>query len=477
VQCPILLVVARRNVQVEPKKTPREQAEDLITLLMPDWRPTPRQGLWAIRISIVMGLLVAIGYSYGITLWDWAQLLIVPAALAGGVAWLNWAQRERERQSDEAVREREREAAAAQRKRELEIASQRAQDEALQAYLDQMSQLLLDKDRPLLQSEEGDEIRTLARARTLSVLGRFGRLDSERKANVLQFLYESRLITKDRRILDLAGVDLTDTELPSAVLRSADLRGTDLGRADLRGGRLEDSDLSEADLGYAVLTGSKLNKTDLSHAFLESADLNGADLSGANLSDAALGGANLNEALLKGANLSGADLSGATGLRSELLASQIMRSIKGELPSFRDPTQGAWLAGADLSDAVLVGANLSGSELFMANFEDADLRGADLSSASLHRTILIGANLRSANLSNANLTDAYLVEAQLRDADLGGADLSRADLREATGWTREQLTAAKRLEGATMPNGQKYEHWLTDKESSREDEGENSGPS
>jgi hypothetical protein len=51
--------------QVEPEKTPRERAEDLIRLLMPDWRPTARQGLWAIRtvlaIVVVLGILTLVG--------------------------------------------------------------------------------------------------------------------------------------------------------------------------------------------------------------------------------------------------------------------------------------------------------------------------------------------------------------------------------------------------------------------------------
>jgi type II secretory pathway pseudopilin PulG len=46
----------------------------------------------------------------------------------------------------------------------LQVAEQRAQDAALQDYLDQMGSLLLNKDRPLRQSKEGDEVRTLARA-------------------------------------------------------------------------------------------------------------------------------------------------------------------------------------------------------------------------------------------------------------------------------------------------------------------------
>ena len=43
-------------------------------------------------------------------------------------------------------------------RREIEIGSERAQDAVLQSYFDQMSQLLLDKDRPLREPEEGDEV-------------------------------------------------------------------------------------------------------------------------------------------------------------------------------------------------------------------------------------------------------------------------------------------------------------------------------
>jgi hypothetical protein len=71
------------NYRVNQQETPQERARELVRLLVPDWQPTPRQLLWVIRIAIVLGLLVAIGYPYGITLWDWVQLLIVPAAIAG----------------------------------------------------------------------------------------------------------------------------------------------------------------------------------------------------------------------------------------------------------------------------------------------------------------------------------------------------------------------------------------------------------
>ena len=80
---------------MEQEKTPRERAGDLISLLVSDWRPTPRQSLWAIRITIVLAVLVAVGYAYDITLWDWAKLLIVPAAIAVAGIWFNAQQSDR----------------------------------------------------------------------------------------------------------------------------------------------------------------------------------------------------------------------------------------------------------------------------------------------------------------------------------------------------------------------------------------------
>jgi hypothetical protein len=44
------------------------------------------------------------------------------------------------------------------------------------------------------------------------------------------------------------------------------------------------------------------------------------------------------------------------------------------------------------------------------------------------------------------------------------ADLSHADLSRADEVTDDQLAEAGSLEGATMPNGQKYEDWLKSKD-------------
>jgi hypothetical protein len=155
------------------------------------------------------------------TLWDVLQLLIVPLVLVGIGLLFEMQQAEREERRAEVERE---------------LAEQRAQDEALQAYLDQMSTLLLEKD--LRASEEESEVRTLARARTLTVLGR---LDLSRKTAVMQFLVEAELVQRVERgrgpIITLAGADLSDANLRNANLYQANLRDANLVSADLSGAR------------------------------------------------------------------------------------------------------------------------------------------------------------------------------------------------------------------------------------------------
>ncbi len=161
-----------------------------------------------------------------------------------------------------------------------ELEERRAQENALPAYLDQMVRLLNDKDRPLRMAEGGDEGSIVAKGRTLSVLPR---LDGESKARVLQFLYETGLITKDRSVVDLLGADLRGADLRGANLREAhlgeaDLDGANLAGTDLRGANLNGANLREANLGLADLTGA-----DLSGAYVGMTDLSLADLTGADL--------------------------------------------------------------------------------------------------------------------------------------------------------------------------------------------------
>src|SRR5829696_5669279 len=235
----------------------------------------------------------------GRPLWDWLQLLIVPLVLAAIGFWFTASQEARQQRIENQRAQQAQNIENKRAKAERELADQRAQDEALQAYYDQMSLLLLQKD--LANSEPGSAVRTLARARTLTVLRA---MDGARKGLIMQFLAESDLISRDRSVLDLTGADWHE-----AILNDADLSGTELsgldfnpppydGPAQLFGTNLSDADLSHANLGEAYLRGADLSDADLSHAKLETtwlsdprhpgdaADLSGADLSHAYLKDA-----------------------------------------------------------------------------------------------------------------------------------------------------------------------------------------------
>ena len=137
-----------------------------------------------------------------------------------------------------------------------------------------------DKDRPLRHSRGGEEVSILAKGRTHTVLPR---LDGESKARVLQFLYETGLIIKDRSVVDLLGADLRAANLRGANLRGADLRGADLSRANMEGADLSGADFRGANLREANLHWADLISANLSEAYVGSTELSLADLSGADL--------------------------------------------------------------------------------------------------------------------------------------------------------------------------------------------------
>jgi uncharacterized protein YjbI with pentapeptide repeats len=269
------------------------------------------------------------------TLWDWLQLFIVPLALTAIGLWFAAQQDFRQQQIEE-----ERAESAQQ------IEEQRAQDAALQAYLDQMSQLMLDGD--LLRGSDGgsEEVRTLARARTQTVLAR---LNSRRKGSVVQFLYEASLIDKEHPVVSLYNVVLGDADLSKLDLSDANLSGAKMNGANLSGTILHDADLSYAEL----------NGADLSSVKMSDANLSGAKMNGANLSDAHLPYADLGDAELNGADLRGADLRDAD-LREAYLAE----------PKLGPETD---LSGADLSDAI--GVTEEQLEEKTSNLENATMPG------------------------------------------------------------------------------------------------------
>jgi uncharacterized protein YjbI with pentapeptide repeats len=301
----------------------------------------------------------------------------------------------------------------AQRERELEVVSERAQNEALQQYLDQVSNLLAERENAgkptnshpvskLMQAldqvsnllgEREDRgkpadsqlFSKLVQARTLVLLRSLGR---SRKRLPLMVIAQLELINRDNPLLSLKNAGLDDADLQEVTLLRVSLREADLRLADLTGANLRESDLRQA-------------------------DLRGADLTRAVLTNACLAGANL-------------------------------------LPyDRRNPAQ---LRPPHLYN----GAEASHVDETVTSLAEANLQGADLSGAFLYR----------ANLADANLTGTIFTNADLRRADLSGAERVDAEALEQQ---------ASSLEGATMPNGQKYEDWLKDRDHSGDD-GDNTSP-
>jgi uncharacterized protein YjbI with pentapeptide repeats len=243
--------------------------------------------------------------------WDWLDVLVFPVGLTLGAAWYQKSeakrddqrrddQEERDRVDAERQRERDIEREEAQRKREERIVEKNTESAALEAYLDQMSTLLVEKN--LRWATPDSDVRALAQARTLTILLRVG---PERKRNPLKLVAQMHLIDKDNCVIKLPHADLNDADLNEVTLVDVDLTNVDLRGADLTEANLRGTVLTDADLRGANLTRANLEKT-----VLTKADLRDTDLSKTNLTDADLRGANLTGANLTGADLTDADLRG-----------------------------------------------------------------------------------------------------------------------------------------------------------------------
>jgi len=249
------------------------------------------------------------------TLWDWLQLLIVPAVLALGAIWFTREGQKAERQATEkreiadseatdrrvaadseatdrrvaadreatdkrvaADREAtdkrvaaDREAAMERAKTEQALIRERSRDLALQTYLDRMTELILNNGLRKSTLEE-EEIRAIARIRTLTVLEQ---LDGERKAVVLKFLSEAGLIMGDKPLVKLNGANLSETLIDNANLRNCNFKSTvwrnaSIARSDLASSNFYDANLTEAKFISCQMHGVNLIKAKLIGAeFLE----------------------------------------------------------------------------------------------------------------------------------------------------------------------------------------------------------------
>jgi len=340
-------------------------------------------------------LIIAIGYAAPLswvgvkdpeksslkTLWDWMELLIVPAAISIGIWWLN--SRDKRRQVEQARVHRE---------TELQSILEQQRQDALQRYLSDIIALV-----PRFNVEAARDTSSpiaIARAKTLATLFL---LDSDRKAVLIQFLYDMQLITAP---------DDENAYYPILDIERANLRQANLANASLWRVVLHHADLRGANLQMSILTEADLFRCNASEANFQGAELINCKMNHAKLVAARLVSTNASELKLAFADAREADFSGS------LLHEADFRSAR--------------LDGAKLSGCVMQGANLSQSTLV----------GTDLSDADLSPRV----DGKRTSLENADLRGAII-----RSADLSGVDLTGARV------TRAQLQAARSLEGAILP--------------------------
>jgi hypothetical protein len=337
----------------QESKITLERARRLLraTLATPRLLPTTEEQslVWAIRIAVFLGVLVAVVNAVDKPLWDWLQLLIVPAVIAAGVAWFSQQQRDRE----------------------LETAERRSQDEALEAYFNQMADLILHEN--LLElTKEGSPPEVRER------LERFDRSREELREELARQLGEPL-----EKLMQLG---------PQELLRR-------LLEVEQRGQR---------------------------------------------------------ERLLE--------------LARRMV--QLQEELQNELQRLRIELLQPLMVAKTFTQTTLGRVDGSRKRSIIQFLHETRMISSERTVVVLHRADLSHADLSGLNLADDDLSGADLSHANLGGADLTSADLSDANLRGVKGINTEQLAACKSLEGATMPNGQKYEDWLKEV---RGEDGENSG--
>jgi len=148
------------------------------------------------------------------SLWDWMSLLLAPATLAGLGFWFQSSQEKAKRDKEDADKKRE----LAQQQEQAKRDAEQQREQALQAYFDQLSVLLVDKklgtvllyqlntstddidniiDSEVIDTKQAeidtDAALNVMKAKTLSLFRAFEQ-DMPRKANVLSFLGDSGLL-------------------------------------------------------------------------------------------------------------------------------------------------------------------------------------------------------------------------------------------------------------------------------------------
>ena len=194
--------------------------------------------------------------------------------------------------------------------------------------------------------------------------------------------------------INLSSVVLNNLNLKAVIweranLTNAEMRRTNLEQADFQGAWLNQVDLTGANLNKANLKGAYLQETTLNKTILTLANLRGAILATPKLQEGASHPTNLEDADLRGVNLRGADLQGVNFKNATMKPFCVTKK-----PYNQDQ---------------------KGEEVICEREIITNLRNATLQSANLTNTNLRKANLRGANLQKTNIRQAATLEGAIFD--------------------------------------------------------------
>ena len=235
-------------------------------------------------VIILLGIAISFGYKYdwtgfgsyttpngihirGKTLWDWAELLLIPVFLGLAAIWFNYYAGKVSR----------------------EVALDQYRETVLLKYFDDIAELI--KNDELLSVVQNKDpyspSRIVAWQKTVATSRM---IDLNRKNLLLDFLYYSDLIYNNtnytKNVINLYNSEFSNIDYKNSHLTNTNLRGVIFRDADLTGTRLYQANLSESNLQNAVLDNCNMFNADISKAELKGANLRGVNLQLANLEEA-----------------------------------------------------------------------------------------------------------------------------------------------------------------------------------------------
>jgi uncharacterized protein YjbI with pentapeptide repeats len=267
-------------------------------------------------------------------LWDWLQLLIVPAALAYFGLWYSDQQSIADRRHTDELQYLAQQQSKQLRQQDLLTASEDRIVEIVSANKFDLA------DAPQSAQDFAQAIMSRAFG-TVSVASNGKRmvlpgvLDASAKGAFLQFLVSTNHVTSQNAVLSLSSDLLDNIDVTGLALPEINLSGASLQGAQLQGSNLDGADLASADFTKAQLEGAFLEQNiDASNgiftgAHLHRAHLEGLDATGAHFNGADLSGADLTCVQFSNATLDGANVAGATVSQSQLDQAGSMKSLKG----------------------------------------------------------------------------------------------------------------------------------------------------